>query len=241
MAWLQMERAPEPEVMDDSSEVEAYASATAQTYLEKIDRTFIEHLARLLARRDGKAVTGRVLDVGCGPGQIPIMIAERWAGLRVTGIDAAATMIEQARQNAAKAGVAIAFQVLRVGPEGGRLPFDDAAFDVVTCNSVLHHLPDPVAVFDDIARVAKPEAAILVRDLRRPLAPAYAMHVRWFGRHYSGEMRRLYEASVRAAYTVEELEELLRCSALGKPNPGGNQARVFRHHRTHIGIERTGR
>jgi ubiquinone/menaquinone biosynthesis C-methylase UbiE len=240
MAWLAMKRVPEPEVMDESSEVDAYASATAQSYLGKIDRILIEHLARLLPRRDGKnkEVTGRALDVGCGPGQIPIMIAERWVGLRVTGIDAAANMIEEARRNAAKAGVPIAFQVLRVGPEGGRLPFDDASFDVVTCNSVLHHLPDPVAVFDDIARVAKPQGAVLIRDLRRPSAALYPMHVRWFGRHYSGEMRRLYEASVRAAYTVEELEQMLQKSRLSTSQPGANRARVFRHGRTHIGIER---
>src|SRR5260370_10423743 len=129
MSWLALKRVPEPEVMDASSEVEAYASAAAQTYLEKIDRTFVEHLARLLPQRDGKPATGLALDVGCGPGQIPIMIAQQWPGLRVIGIDAADTIIEQARRSAQKAGVAISFQVLRVGPEGNaRLPFDDSSF-----------------------------------------------------------------------------------------------------------------
>jgi ubiquinone/menaquinone biosynthesis C-methylase UbiE len=234
MSWLELKRVPEPEVMDSSSEVEAYASAAAQTYLEKIDRTFIQHLDRLLPRHDSKPVTGLALDVGCGPGQIPIMIAQQWPGLRVVGIDAADTMIAQARSNAQKAGVPISFQVLRIGPEGNaRLRFDNSTFDLVTCNSVLHHLEDPVAVLNDIARVAKPTGAILIRDLRRPSAPAVGLHVRWFGRHYSGEMRRLYEASVRAAYTVPELEQMLRRSTLGK-----TRARVFRHSRTHIGIER---
>src|SRR5947207_5635790 len=195
-----MHRVPEPEVMDESAEVEAYASAAAQSYLEKIDRTFVQHVARLI-ERPGKPVSGVALDVGCGPGQIPIMMAQRWPGLRITGLDAAPTMIEQARKNAAAAQVAISFQVLRVGPETkGRLPFDDGVFDVVTCNSVLHHLPEPVAVLDEMARVAKPGGAVLLRDLRRPSAFAYPLHVRWFGRHYSGEMRRLYEASLPAAY-----------------------------------------
>ena len=43
-----MQRVPEPEVMNESAEVEAYASAAAQSYLEKIDRTFVEHVARLI-------------------------------------------------------------------------------------------------------------------------------------------------------------------------------------------------
>jgi hypothetical protein len=55
----------------------------------------------------------------------------------------------------------------------------------------------------------------------------------FFGRHYSGEMRRLYEASVRAAYTTGELKPMLRDSAL---NDG--RTKVFRRGLTHAGIER---
>jgi ubiquinone/menaquinone biosynthesis C-methylase UbiE len=237
MTWPQLQRVPEPEVMDESAEVQAYTSAAAQTYLAKIDRTFVDHLARLIEpAAKGVPVRGLALDIGCGPGQIPIMMAQRWPGLRVTGIDAAPHMIAEARKAAAHAGVAIAFQVFRLsnGP-GGRLPFDNASFDLVTCNSVLHHLGDPVLVLNEIARVAKAQGAVLVRDLRRPSALAFPLHVRWFGRKYAGEMRRLYEASVRAAYTARELGALLAQSNL---NDG--RARVFRHRLTHIGIERPG-
>ena len=41
MSWLDLPREPEPEVMDDSDEVEAYASAAAQEYLDRIDDTFV--------------------------------------------------------------------------------------------------------------------------------------------------------------------------------------------------------
>lgn len=232
MGWLRRERVPEPEVMDESCAVEAYASAAAQAYLEKIDRTFVEHVARLLAPA-GEPVRGIGLDVGCGPGQIPIMMAQRWPALRLTGVDGAPAMIAQARRAAEQTGVAIAFQVLHLARDGGRLPFADASFDLVTCNSVLHHVADPVFLFDEMARVAKPGGAVLLRDLRRPLAPLFASHAAWFGRHYSGEMRRLYEASLHAAYTAGELQALLARSRL---NDG--RARVFRHGLTHIGIER---
>lgn len=232
MPW-KLERVPEPEVMDESLEVEAYSSAAAQTYLEKIDRTFVTQVARLFPAGDPRLLRGVALDVGCGPGQIPIMMAARWPGLRITGLDAAPAMIEQARKEAASAGVAISFQVLRLGPHGeARLPFDDAAFDLVTSNSVLHHVADSVAFFDEIARVAKPEGAVLIRDLRRPSA-FHRLHVRWFGRKYSGEMRRLYEASVHAAYTAGELRDLLTESRL---NDG--RSRVFHFRLTHLGIER---
>jgi ubiquinone/menaquinone biosynthesis C-methylase UbiE len=228
-----LERVPEPEVMDASTEVEAYASATAQAYLESIDRTFVDHLARLFRPSDPRLLRGCALDVGCGPGQIPIYVAQRWPGLRVTGVDAAPQMVGEARRAASKAQVAASFQVIRAGRDE-RLPFDNASFDLVMCNSVLHHLPDPLAVLDEIARVAKPQGAVLIRDLRRPAAAVHDWHVRWFGRHYSGEMRRLFEASVRAAYTVGELQRMLTESHL---NDG--RSRVFRRGLSHLGIERS--
>jgi 2-polyprenyl-3-methyl-5-hydroxy-6-metoxy-1,4-benzoquinol methylase len=233
MKLFQTERVPEPEVMDEAAEVEAYTSAAAQAYLEQIDRTFVEHVARLFARAEPR---GLALDLGCGPGQIPIMMAQRWPGLRIVGLDAAPHMIEQARKNAAQAKVAVTFQTFRATADAngsGRLPFDTGTFDLVTCNSVLHHLSAPVPVLDEIARIAKPGGAVLVRDLRRPAAIVMGPHIWWHGRHYSGEMKRLYTASVRAAYTAEELRGLL---ALSKLNDG--RSRVFQHQRTHLGIER---
>jgi ubiquinone/menaquinone biosynthesis C-methylase UbiE len=232
MGWLSRPRVPEPEVMDTDEEVDAYSSAAAQSYLESIDRTFVEHVARLIEPpgRTG----GRALDFGCGPGQIQITMARRWPHMRFTGLDAGPNMIEKARLDAAEAGVETEFEVLRLGPHGEpSLPFPDAEFDLVTCNSVLHHLDDPAGTLNELARVAKPDGAVLLRDLVRPPGFTYPLHVRFFGRNYSGEMRRLFEASVRAAYTTGELKLMLRDSAL---NDG--RTRVFRRGLTHTGIER---
>jgi len=233
MGWYGA-RVPEPEVMDDDTEVAAYASAAAEAYLEGIDRGFVDHVARLLGPRADESGLS-VLDLGCGPGQILIMMARRWPAMRITGIDAAPAMIAKARGDAANASVDLSLDVLRIGPEGAaRLPYADASFDLVTCNSVLHHLADPLAAFDEMARVAKPEGAVLIRDLARPPSALYGPHVRVFGRHYSGEMRRLYEASVRAAYSAGELRALLASSRLGRDG----RVRVFRRGLTHLGVER---
>ena len=233
MALLSLKRVPEPELMDDDSEVEAYAGAAAQAYLEAIDRSFLRHVEGLMP---GPGLEqARVLDVGCGPGQILVMMKQRWPGMQITGIDGGPEMIEKARKDAAAAGLDIAYEVLRMGPMGdARLPYGDGEFDLVTCNSVIHHLADPVGALDEIARVAKPDGAVLVRDLQRPkLMLPYALHVRVFGRHYAGEMRRLYEASVAAAYTPKEFGDLL-----GRSKLAGGRARTFRHGMTHAGIER---
>jgi 2-polyprenyl-3-methyl-5-hydroxy-6-metoxy-1,4-benzoquinol methylase len=230
-------RTPEPELMDEKSEVDAYASATSARYLAALDLSFVDHVAALMGP-DGNggdgSLRGRALDIGCGPGQIPILMARRWRALDFVAIDAGPTMIEKARMNASAAGVDIDFHVFRLGPEGeSKLPYAQASFDLVTCNSVLHHLADPVAALNEMARVLTPEGALLLRDLVRPRAFLHRIHVLIFGRHYHGAMRRLYEASVAAAYTASELRAMLAASRL---NDG--RSRVFERGRTHIGIER---
>ena len=122
--------------------------------------------------------------------------------------------------------------------DGSRLPFPDADFDLVMCNSVLHHLAQPRRLLVEVARLVQPDGAILLRDLCRPSRLAYPLHVRWYGRHYSGLMYKLYCASVRSAYTVAELEQMLRASPLSGTRPDSIGARVFRHARTHLGLER---
>jgi len=227
MALFDMPRVPEPEVMDDSGEVEAYSSAAAQAHLNTIDDTLVEHALRLVKGRE----RGRALDIGTGPGQIVIKLARRLTQWKFVGVDRSPGMIAQAQANLASAGSEVAGRVEFQVADGNRLPFPDSSFDLVLCNSVLHHLAEPEKLLSEIARLASPSGAILLRDLRRPGRFAYPLHIRWHGRHYSGVMYRLYCDSVRSAYTVPELKRLLDSAALAR-------TRVFEHHSTHIGLER---
>jgi ubiquinone/menaquinone biosynthesis C-methylase UbiE len=226
MALFELTRVPEPEVMDDSSEVEAYASASAQKFLDKIDDTFVGHALRLIGGRE----RGRALDIGCGPGQIVLKLARQLKLWKFAGVDRAPNMIAQARGSLELVKEA-AGRVEFHEDNGNQLAFADGSFDFVMCNSVLHHFAEPRNLFVEIARVAKPGAAILVRDLRRPGALSYPFHVRWNGRKYSGTMYQLYRQSVRAAYTVPELQAMLDASPL-------TSAHVFTHGTTHLGVER---
>jgi ubiquinone/menaquinone biosynthesis C-methylase UbiE len=227
MSLFDLPRVPEPEVMEDSGEVEAYSSAAAQAHLDAIDNTFVEHALRLLRGQE----RGRALDVGTGPGQIVIKLARRLTRWKFVGVDRSPGMIAQAQANLASAGVELAGRVEFQVADGNRLEFPEKSFDFVMCNSVLHHLAEPRNLLAEMARLAKPSGAILLRDLRRPGRLKFPWHVRWHGRTYSGEMLRLYRNSVRSAYTVAELQALLDASPL-------RDARVFAHSSTHIGLER---
>ena len=219
-------RVPEPEAMEDSGEVEAYSSAAAQSHLDAIDDTFVAHAQLLLKGRE----RGRALDIGTGPGQIVIKLGYRLTLWKFIGIDRSAAMIEKARESLATAGELAGRVEFRVA-DGNALEFPVKTFDLVVCNSVLHHIADPQKLFSEIARVVKPGGAILLRDLRRPSRWGYSYHVWKHGKHYAGEMRRLFMASVMAAYTEKELQRLIASSAL-------RDVRVFRHGKTHIGFGR---
>jgi ubiquinone/menaquinone biosynthesis C-methylase UbiE len=231
MGWLDLPRVPEPEVMDESCEVEAYSSAAAQSYLSKIDDTFVTHALRLISARISAGLAGRALDIGTGPGQIVRKLAAQMPGWQFVGVDRSPNMIREATVARADAlSNRVEFHVA----DANHLTFPDASFDLVLCNSVLHHLENPSSVLAEIARVAKPDAAILVRDLRRPSRIAFPFHSRWYGRHYSGTMYRLYCDSLRAAYTFDELSALLQKSPL-------RDAHAFQLRRTHLGVERATR
>jgi len=227
MAFLDLPRVPEPEVMDDSAEVEAYASAAAKEHLDAIDNTFVEHAVRLLAGRE----RGGALDIGAGPGQIVIKLARRLMLWKLVGVDRSQAMVEQAQANLVAAGGALTGRIEFQIADGNSLPFLDHSFDLVMCNSVLHHLREPHKLLSETARLAKPGGAILLRDLRRPGRLSYPFHVWQHGRHYSGTMRKLFCNSVRSAYTLDELQKMLDDSPLAG-------AHVFKHGSTHLGIER---
>lgn len=226
MSIFELQRVAEPEVMDDSAEVEAYSSAAAQSYLNAIDDTFVDHAVRLVGKRE----RGRALDIGTGPGQIVVKLARRLTRWKFAGVDRSSNMIAQGVASLAPAAE-LAGRVQFYVADGNQVPFRDGNFDLVVCNSVLHHFAEPGKLLAEIARLAKPDGAILLRDLRRPSRLAYPFHVRRHGRHYQGLMYKLYCDSVRSAYKVDELQRLLDSS----PMKG---ARIFEHNRTHIGIER---
>ncbi|MGH9397128.1 MAG: class I SAM-dependent methyltransferase [Terriglobia bacterium] len=221
MTLFSLARKPEPEVMDELDGVEAYASAAAQAHLNTLDNTFVDQVVSLGVEE------GMALDVGAGPGSIPLKIARRCPRLRLVGADRSAAMLHVARAAAVQQGLGARVEFLLA--DASRLCFPDAAFDLVISNSLLHHLSEPVRTFDELARVTRPGGKVLLRDLRRPSRLAFAFHAAWHGRHYSGRMKQLYEDSVRAAYTPAEIERLLRKSCM-------RSSRVIRTRRTHMGI-----
>jgi SAM-dependent methyltransferase len=112
----------------------------------------------------------RVLEVGCGPGHLSILLAGRH-DLDVTGLDLDPAMIHRARANADRAA-----DDGRGGPtflvgDVASLPFPDGSFDLVVSTLSSHHWSDPNAGLEEIGRVLRPDGRALIWDLRPGVVP----------------------------------------------------------------------
>jgi SAM-dependent methyltransferase len=84
----------------------------------------------------------RVLDVGCGTGELSRVLAAECSG-EVVGCDADLELLEVAGED-----------MPVVAGDALRLPFPDDSFDLVVCQALLINLPDPAAALEEFARVS---------------------------------------------------------------------------------------
>ena len=100
----------------------------------------------------------RVLDVACGSGNLAIPAAR--TGARVTGVDIATNLLEQARARAEAEGLTIQFDE----GDAESLPYDDGAFDVVITMFGAMFAPRPELVSSELVRVCEPGGRIAMAN-----------------------------------------------------------------------------
>lgn len=198
-------RTLEPEVMDDPAGAEAYARAD----FSEVNQAFVD---RFLAAFPA-AARGRVVDLGCGPADIPLRLARTAPGIRVVAADASAPMLARARE--ALAGAGLADRVSLVHGRVPGLPLKPGSFDAVISNSILHHLPDPAPFWAELRRLARPGAAVFVMDLFRPESPERAREiVEGAAKDEHPILKQDFYNSLLAAFTLAEVKVQLAAAEL---------------------------
>ena len=193
--------------MDSEAQTAAYAAAD----FSESNSLFTD---RFTAAFPDLPQTGRMADLGCGPGDIVIRMARAMPGWHITGLDAGENMLQRAAERLESEGGGLDVRFRRCYlPDDSLQP---GAWDALISNSLLHHLPNPAVLWDSIARLGKPGAAVQVMDLARPHTEQDA---RALVDHYSGDepevLREDFYNSLLAAYTVGEIREQLQAAGLG--------------------------
>ncbi len=208
--------------MDTTEAAEAY---DAMEHGE-VDNAFVDRVIAL------GADTGHFLDVGTGPAQIPILLAQHLPNLHITAIDLSEEMLKIAKRHVVDANLTDRITLEHI--DAKTLPYPDNSFDGLISNSIVHHIHDAEKALQEMGRVVKPNGMVLIRDLIRPATPADAQaFVDKYAADDTPYQQKLYYDSFLAAFTLAEVNQML--TQMDMPN-----AVVVQTTDRHWSIERMG-
>jgi ubiquinone/menaquinone biosynthesis C-methylase UbiE len=199
-------RVLEPEEMAGAEEAAEYDRMD----FSATDNVFAQRAAELASPG------GWIVDIGCGNAKIPLAIAALVPTSPVCGVEMSSEMLAVAVGNRANVSE-FAGRVTFIRGDAKNLPFAGKSIGLVVSNSLIHHIPDPRFVFHEIARIVKTaeRPRILIRDLLRPESEAALLSLsEKYSGSWSPSQRRLYEDSLHAALSLEEVREYAAAAGL---------------------------
>lgn len=198
-----MQRVTEPEVMDSDQEAIEY---DAMDFTE-VNTAFAERAIEI------GPPSGLILDAGTGTARIPIILCQMRPQWQIIGIDLAQSMLQVGLENVTRANLQSQIKLEFV--DAKQLPYPDEHFDMVVSNSLIHHLPNPLPFLQELKRVLKPKGAILLRDLIRPASVEILNNiVEIVAADCNSKQKQLFSDSLYAAFTLEEVNELIKQASL---------------------------
>ncbi len=103
-----------------------------------------------------------ILDIGCGRGAITRLLAERYAGSQVVGIDIDEEELAIAEENNTHQSVRF------IKGDGRKIPVNDRSLDLALASGVLHHIYDWEKVIGEIGRTLKVNGFFILADMVYP-------------------------------------------------------------------------
>lgn len=191
--------------MDDPVQAAAYAAAD----FSEPHANFIEQFKRVYP----EPVKGRVVDLGCGPGDITFRFAYAFPDCEVHGIDGAPAMLTLAnsRLEQERLEKRVRFQATYL-PD---LAAMQKGYSIAISNSLLHHLAEARTLWTAVSELLTPYGFLFVMDLLRPpTEDAAAALVEEYASTESEVLKRDFLNSLRAAYREDEVRAQLRDAGL---------------------------
>lgn len=205
-----MQRIPEPELMDDPAQAAAYAAAD----FAEPHNMFVEKFREIYP---GIEVTGKVMDLGCGPADVSIRFAKAYPDCLVDGVDGAKAMLQEGTRRLKRENLADRIHLIQ-----GLIPDIDVPekqYSVIISNSLLHHLHDPAVLWRCIKNYSHDRTIIFVMDLMRPYTMQEAKElVNTYSDAEPLILKQDFYNSLCAAFTPGEVQAQLNTASLGQLN-----------------------
>ena len=194
-----MKRILEPELMEDETQAKAYSEADFELGHSKI----IHLLDQVFGGID---ISGEILDLGCGPGDVTFRIARRFPKANITAIDGSQAMLLLAEEQLKReSDMSDRVNFVQAMIPGSTIP--KKAYDLILSTSFLHHLHQPDVLWQTINEHSKPGTKIFVADLNRPEDEKTANWiVNEFAKNESEILKKDFYNSLLAAFTPEEIK-----------------------------------
>lgn len=203
-----MQRTPEPELMLDPAQAQAYAAAD---FAEPHNR----FAALLRERLPNLPTVGRALDLGCGPGDVTRRVAEAFPQWTIDAVDGSPAMLACGHQILVECDLASRVTLHELFLPSQRLPHED--YRLVYSNSLLHHMREPSDFWSTVHQAAPPGTYVFVMDLLRPANREAAQAlVAQYAAEEPEVLRVEFFNSLLAAYHPTEITSQLAAAGLGQ-------------------------
>jgi len=192
-----MKRIIEPELMSDKKQAVAYANAN----FEEPHNHFVELLS--LSMGENFPEFGNVIDLGTGAADIAIRFASNYPCFEVDAIDGSCAMIAEGKKAIDK--VRLNDRINLIHSSIQNITLAEKEYAIVFSNSLLHHLHDPMALWE-LIKNAKGDPLVFIMDLMRP---KNIQKIDELVHKYAGNepeiLQKDFKNSLKAAFTPEEV------------------------------------
>jgi len=166
----------------------------AELYIKK-HKKILRKLGHYYAKKlkNSGFCDGKIIDVGCGFGEMCITLAKEFSNCEVVGVDLSIPLLDYAESNMSGESIKNRLKFKKENVE--KMSFENGSFDVVFSVNMVHWVNEPLSMVNEIERILKPEGHLFIKDLRKS----------WLG---------VFEKEINNALTYAQAKEIIGNSEL---------------------------